>query len=264
MIGKSRSGLVIAAWLALSAQGALAQAAPRDLLEVQKSLVDAIQAKETLAHLARLPLAKCTTVEYHVTVGRAAVRADAAAQVAEAVATAAILPPQVAPGTIGFVSEELPALREWLDKRGDELYERAMIAHDAHDLGSAVRAYLVAVKCSPALLAREDQGLGAIGLRALRKMVDRHPEKPDLKFQLGYYRYLFGDTSGAVSALEQHQGAESDPYRKWRGRTWLATMRADLSRGRLASASAGPTVAARAGSAVATLFGGADELRNSR
>lgn len=263
MVGHSviRSGPLLVIWLALTASGFLI-AAPRDLLAEKQATVDLN--KEALARLSRLPLAERTTVEHHVAVARAAASVDDAAQVAEAVGTAGLLPAQATPRSIGFVSEELPPLREWLEKRADEYYESAVMALRSNDMKAAARSYLLAVKCNPALLGREDHGLAKLSLGALQRMVGRYPDRTDLRFQLGYYSYLLGDTGGAVTALEQHQTTQTEPYKKWRGQVWLAVIRADRDLTRAAGAAPTPDPTRRSAAAVASLFGGHDGLPVSR
>ena len=210
--------------------GQRAEAAPLKLLDVAKSVDDDTHGKQAMADLAALPLKECTTVEYHVALGRAARHANAAAQAAEASATAGIMPAQVAPSMIGLVSAEMPVLREWLRRRADDLYEKSGTALAAGDRKTAVKAYLVAVKCDPAVLTRDDRGLGKLGMDALRALAAKHPEKAELAFQLGYYSWIFGDAAGAITALQAQQRSEKDAYKLWRGKLWLQVIQADVAR----------------------------------
>lgn len=179
--------------------------------------------------LEQQTLAESQTVEHHVALGRTARQADRPAEVAEALALVSMLPPQVAPRAIGMVGTELPRLREYLRQRGAQLFDAAMAAHAAGDLKTAVKSYLVSLKCDASLMSRDDRGLGKLGLDALRKMSVKHPERADLKFQLGFYSHLFGDSAAAVAALEAQQQQETDPYKRWRGGLWLRMIQAETA-----------------------------------
>lgn len=183
---------------------------------------------QTLAELAKKPLAECQTVEYQLAVARAGRAAGAAGPVAEAVETAKLLP-VTAGGPSTAETAELADDRTWLEARGGDLYTKALEAQAAGDLKTAVKSYLLAVKCNQAVLGRDDHGLREIALGALRKMADKHPEKPVLRFQLGFYSYLFGDLTGAGAAFAAHDAAQTDPYLKWRGGLWIKAVEQDTA-----------------------------------
>lgn len=212
--------------LTLDRGAAVAAGAPQTLLDVQKA-----------------PIAQTRTVEHHVLLGCAARDADQPALVAEAIAVVGLLPAQVAPRSLGMVGAELPRLREYLWSKAEQLYKKAIAAHDAGDLKTAVKSYLVALKCDPAVMSRDDRGLGKRGLEALRKVAAKPPERPDLKFQLGWYSHLFGDAAGAVAALEAHQAVQIDPYKLWRAGLWLARIRAEVNLSAAPAAQPGGAIA---------------------
>ena len=208
------------------AAGVACAQAPSRLLDVSKALQDASRGKEVMAQLAQFPFGECQTVEYHVAMAKAARNANVPARAAEAFGIVNLLPAQVTPSAIGMVGTELPVLRSWLTAKSEELYKKAVAAKAAGDMKTAVKSYLVAVKCDASVMSRDDSGLGSLGLNALKKLAAAHPEKVDLQFQLAYYDYLFGDSRGAIAALESHQKSQTDVYKKWRAGIWLATIKA--------------------------------------
>lgn len=161
------------------------------------------------------------TAEHQLTLARAAFKAGTVAPLAEAVETATLM---------GANDPALPAMKQWLSIKATELFARAMTAQAAGDLKTAVKSYLVAIKCDRSLLANDDRGLRGTALGALRRMADKHPEKPALRFQLGFYSWLCGDLPAAREALAAHETAQTDPYLRWRGQLWLQTVSEEAAR----------------------------------
>lgn len=160
------------------------------------------------------PAADRQSADHQLSIARTARAAGTPAPVAEALATAELLSAGAA------ANPEIASHRQWLAEQGTQLYAKAMTALDAKDYKTAVKSYLVAVKCDASILGRDDRGLRDASIGALRRMADKHPEKPALRFQVGYYSWLFGDLPGAQAALDRYQAEESDPHKRWRGQMW--------------------------------------------
>jgi hypothetical protein len=190
-------------------------------------------------------LLECQSVEYQLAIAREARNKGAAAPVAEALATADLLPARATPGEVAAPTE-VASHRQWLEQKGDELYVKAMAALDAGDRKTAVKSYLVAVKCATTVMARDDRGLRDLALGALRQMADKHPEKPGLRFQVGYYSWLFGDLPASRAAFDRYEAEEKDPYRRWRGQVWRERVIAEHQRALADERAAAATAKARA------------------
>lgn len=195
------------AWLVATAACA---AEPPRLLDVQKREVD------------------FRTLDHHLELATAARQAAAAGPAAEAVATMDLLPMAASPRTVSRMTGELAEIREWLRQRSEDLYAEAMAARVANDFKVAVKRWLLAVKCDPSVMIRDDRGLKDLALGALRKAAAQPAPKPEIVFQLGRYSWLFGDLAAAAAAFEQHGALETDAYKRWRGQLWRDRMRTEL------------------------------------
>lgn len=182
--------------------------------------------------LERLPLADRETPDYHWLLARAHRDAGQAGPAAEAVATYALLDPRG--------SRDLAEVRAWLARRGDELARAAQAARQRADLLVAVRAFLVAAKCNPALLSRDENDMGAEALAVVQRAIDAHPDRVAYRFQLGFFLYLSGKLELARDAWRAYLALERDPYRAWRARTWLARAEWELAPPSPVPAGSGP------------------------
>jgi len=162
--------------------------------------------------LERLPLEERQTADYHRLLARACQAADQPGPAAEALATGALLG--------GAADGELAAVRAWLTARGHALARQAADARAAGDSRTALRAFLLAGKCLPDVLA-EDAAVTEQAFAALDRAAALHPDRPAYGFLSGFLGYLAGQMDRAAAGFRAALAAEKDPYRAWRDRLWM-------------------------------------------
>jgi hypothetical protein len=217
------------AWISVLLIARVAFADPVWLGEFEDRLAVPAKAKDTVAWLAALPLEERQSADFHWAMARACQAADKAGPSAEAVALYSILPARP--------RRDLEPVKAWLAKKGEESFAMARTAQASGDMKTAVKRFLVAVKCNPSLLGEDDRGLRDMASGALGRLCDRNPTRPDYRYHLGFYGNLFGETPTAVEAYQAVVQMETDPYKKWRAQTWLGSfLREKAEEKRLANA----------------------------
>jgi hypothetical protein len=208
----------IALLLCLAAQ---AQAAAAWLAKFEQTMADPGAAPAALEMLRALPQGAKQTSDYHWALARAYQAADQPSAAAEAVATYGILPPNP--------PRDLTPIKNWLSERSNTLYSRATESIHAGDGKTGIKSFLQAVKCDPAVLVKDNAGVGDASLQALKRLVEKRPEKNDYRFQLGFISYLYGKSDVCEQALRAYIPREKDPYKAWRAHTWLGRIRWELA-----------------------------------
>jgi hypothetical protein len=201
---------------------------PGWLKEFESCMTQPGTAASGVGYLEKLTEAERRSADYHWALARAYQAVDKPCPAAEAIATYRILPA----GT----KRDLAPVVAWLATRSRASYERALAAHEAGDLKTAVKSFLVAVKCDPAVLSKDDHGLRALAGDALVRLVNRDPVRPEVRFHRAYYGVLFGETEAAVRGFEMLGMMETDLYKKWRAKVWLDRIRQDLKAGNVLAA----------------------------